>query len=457
MANNKWFGTDGVRGKANTFPMTVDFTTKLGMAAGQLICTSKHRVAIAKDTRISGDMLEAALIAGFTSQGVDVIKLGVIPTPALTTLTPELDVDMSVMITASHNPYQDNGIKLISADGSKFSDDITAKIEALIDKNEFSFSPDHIGKTTINDSAINDYCQIALSMSSQNKPLSGLKIVLDCANGCFSDILPHIFNQYGAQTIVLSNTPNGTNINLNCGSQHTANMCQEVIKNQADLGIAVDGDGDRIIVCDEKGQSLDGDQIIAFLGQYFHNTHQLKGNTVVATIVSNPALDRFLSTLGINCVRSAVGERYVIDEMEKYGSNIGGEESGHMVLSDYSKTGDALMTGLVLAIGLKKSQSKMSQLFPLFTPMSCRRNDAKFKTTDEMKDAFENSAFKTAIQKGEQQINSKGKILIRKSGTEPKIQVWSWSDDVFLAEEINLNIISVLEQLNGFESIKKVR
>jgi phosphoglucosamine mutase len=266
-----------------------------------------------------------------------------------------------------------------------------------------------------------------------------------------------IFDALGAQTYVISNQPNGLNINNGCGSTHIEGLCDLVKKNGLDIGFAFDGDADRCLAVDEKGNILTGDHILYLCGCYMNNSGNLANSTVVSTVMSNIGLEKALEEKGIKSVKTDVGDKYVYEAMQKGNYNLGGEESGHMVLSDYSKTGDALMTGLVLAIGLKKSQSKMSQLFPLFTPMTCRRNDAKFKTTDEMKDAFENSAFKTAIQKGEQQINSKGKILIRKSGTEPKIQVWSWSDDVFLAEEINLNIISVLEQLNGFESIKKVQ
>ncbi|MBE6448121.1 MAG: phosphoglucosamine mutase [Alphaproteobacteria bacterium] len=456
MAKNKWFGTDGVRGVANTFPMTADFAMRLGSAAAQLICTKQHKVAIAKDTRISGDMLEAALVAGFTSQGIDVICLGIIPTPALTFLTPSLNVDMSVMITASHNPFKDNGIKLISADGSKLSDTTTAQIEQLIEQNQFSTSADKIGKVYTDTSSINLYKSNALKISSSPSPLQGLKVVLDCANGCFSSILPDIFASMGAEISVLSNTPNGTNINLNCGSQHTENMCAKVISSQSDIGIAVDGDGDRIIVCDEHGNRIDGDQIIAFLGQYYHQNNLLKGNTVVATIVSNPALDRFLANLGISCIRSAVGERYVIEEMQKYGSNIGGEESGHMVVSDYSKTGDAMIAALTICLGLKNSGQKMSNIFPLFTPMLKKRVDSRFSDNQSMQIAFEAPEFKSAIAAAEESISGHGKILIRKSGTEPKIQVWVWSDDADLANTINQSITSTLTSQAGFEQTKDV-
>ncbi len=455
MGKNKWFGTDGVRGVANEFPMTIDFASRLGRAAGSLVCLKTKKVAIAKDTRISGDMLEAALIAGFTSQGVDVIKLGVLPTPALTTLVSSLGVDMAVMITASHNPYHDNGIKLIVADGSKFSDEVTSQLEQMVEANSFAFDKDKIGRVSYDDSCTEKYKQIALSAAAPNA-LKGMKIVLDCANGCFSNILPEVFEKLGADVIALACNPNGCNINLDCGSQHTENMCSQVVKNQADLGVAVDGDGDRIIICDENGKRLDGDQIIAYLGQYFHQKNKLKTNTVVATIVSNPALDRFLEAQGIKCMRSAVGERYVIEEMKKTSANIGGEESGHMVVADYSKTGDAMMAALVVAMGVKESNTKMSQIFPLFSPMPRSRIDSKFASKEDMLNAFELPEFSEAVKQAEKEINGKGKILIRKSGTEPKIQVWVWSDDSALANNLSQKISKVFENTKGFEAYKNV-
>lgn len=455
MGKNKWFGTDGVRGVANVFPMTADFAMRLGMAAGARVCTGRRKAAIAKDTRISGDMLEAALIAGLTSQGVDVIKLGVLPTPAVTTLTPSLNVDMAVMITASHNPYQDNGIKLIAADGSKFSDEVTAELEALVEKNQFDFAAERIGRVSEDYSLAEKYKQIALA-AAEPQALAGMKIVQDCANGCFAGIMPEVFAKLGAEVIALGCQPDGLNINRDCGSQHTEAMCAKVVESGALLGIAADGDGDRIIICDEKGQRLDGDQIIAYLGQYFQNKGRLTGNTVVATIVSNPALDRFLSSLGVRCLRSAVGERYVIEEMRKAGSNIGGEESGHMVVADYSQTGDAMMAGLTVALGLKESGRKMSEIFPLFVPMPRKRVDSKFASKEEMQAAFENAEFQAAIEAGERKMEGQGRVLIRKSGTEPKIQVWVWSDNAGLAEETNREISAVLQKMPGFEAYKNV-
>ena len=453
---NKLFGTDGVRGVANVYPMTAEFALKLGLAAGELICTERRRVAIGRDTRGSGEMLETALCAGFISQGVDVIKMGILPTPALTTLTPDLGVDMAVMITASHNPAQDNGIKLIAADGDKFSDEVTGKLEAFITQDQFNLSSDKFGKVSDDIDSVSHYISKAMSVAQGEVPLKGLRVVIDCANGVFSEIMPKVFVKLGAGVIAIGNHPDGSNINKDCGSQHIEKMVEMVKNSKAHLGIAVDGDGDRIIICDENGQCLDGDQVIAYLGKYFKENNKLKGNAVVATIVSNPALDRYLKTIGVNCIRSAVGERFVIEEMRKAGCNVGGEESGHMVLSDYAKTGDSMIAGLVIAMGLLQSGKKMSEIFPLFTPMLKNRVDTKFASKEAMLKAFEQADFQNAVQAAEEEIEGKGRILVRKSGTEPKIQVWVWGDDETLVNEINRKMSSVLENAEGYDSCKPV-
>lgn len=453
---SRLFGTDGVRGVANVYPMTATFAFKLAQACAGLICNKYRKVAIAKDTRISGDMFETALIAGFTSCGVDVIKLGVMPTPALTTVTDSLGVDMAVMITASHNPFYDNGIKLIDSQGNKFSDAVTNEIEDAITADVFMFDKDKIGRVYENDEALDCYIAVAKSVAGVNQPLKGLRIVVDCANGVFSNIMPQVFKDLGAGVIVIGDKPDGYNINKDCGSQHPEALIETVKASKAQLGIACDGDGDRILACDELGNRLDGDQIIAFLGQFFKNEGKLKANSVVATILSNPALDRFFASIGVDCIRAAVGERNVIDKMSEIGSNVGGEESGHMVLSDFSKTGDTMVVALVIAQGLLASGKKMSEIFPLFTPMVKKRVDTRFKTKDAMLEAFVESKFQAAIKKGEEEINGKGRVLVRKSGTEPKIQVWVWGDDEEIVNEINHNIASVLEGLNDYDSWKMV-
>lgn len=440
---NKLFGTDGVRGIANEFPMTAEFAFRLAQTLGQLVCLQKKRAAIAKDTRLSGDMLEAAMAAGFTSMGVDVVKLGVVPTPLLTAQTANLNVDMAVMITASHNPYHDNGIKLINAEGDKFSDEQTAKIEELLtSETVFEHDKDSIGRIFEDDKSIAAYMENARKVAPNYNALKGLRAVLDCANGAFSKIMPQIFKDLGAGIITLSDTPDGRNINMDCGSQHTENLQKVVCESHAHIGIAVDGDGDRIIICDENGKRIDGDQIIAYLATYFKEEGLLKGNAVVATIWSNLGLEKYLHSLGINYYRSAVGERYVIEKMRETGSNVGGEESGHMVLSDYAKTGDALLTAIVICCGLVKSGKKMSEIFPLFENCPCEITNIRFKSAEEVSVAMDSSIVQNTIDSAKQKIEGKGSVIVRKSGTEPVIKVRVEGEDAALVKILSNMIVT---------------
>ena len=362
----KLFGTDGVRGVANVYPMTAEFAVKLGMACGQEICRNKRRAAIGRDTRISGEMLEAGLTAGLTAAGIDVVKLGVLPTPAVTSVTPELDVDMSFMITASHNPYQDNGIKLITAEGDKFSDEVTSRLEELIAADRFELDGGRPGTVSENREAVVLYLEKAKSFIESDRPLKGLRVVLDCANGVFADIMPQVFKDLGAGVIALGNRPDGCNINKDCGSQHPEKMFETVRDAHAHLGIAVDGDGDRIIVCNEKGEKVASEQLIAFLAETLKEEGKYNGNAVVSTVLSNTALERYIRSLGMEYYSTKVGERAVIAKMREVGCSIGGEESGHVVLADYGKTGDGMVAGLLLSLGLLKSGRKMSEIFPRF-------------------------------------------------------------------------------------------
>ena len=418
----KLFGTDGVRGIANQYPMTVDFALALGKACGQLICKNYKKIAIAKDTRISGDMLENALVAGFTSQGVDVLRLGVIPTPALTSLTAELKVDMAVMITASHNPYTDNGIKLLNGQGDRFDDSIIVNLEKLVEENNFTASPDTIGTTSVYENAVVDYMENAAKVLKGQK-LTGLRVVLDCANGSFSAILPEVFMKLGAGVIVIGNQPDGRNINKECGSQHTEKLSQTVRETHAQMGIAVDGDGDRIIIVDELGNRLDGDQIIAFLAQTLQVNGMLNNNCAVATILSNIGLDKYLEILGITVYRSAVGEKNVILKMREIGANLGGEESGHMVLSDFSRTGDGMVTALTVAQGFLQSGKKMSELFPVFKPYPCSEIDTYFVDKAELLQAAQDVDVLAEAEKVRELLGKEGHVIVRKSGTEPLIKV----------------------------------
>ena len=418
----KLFGTDGVRGIANQYPMTADFALSLGRACARLLCLQKKKVAIAKDTRVSGDMLENALSAGFTSQGVDVLKLGVIPTPALTSLTAGLNVDMAVMITASHNPYTDNGIKLLNGQGDRFDDTIINSLEQLVEQNEFSYSQDEIGKVSYCEHPALTYMEQAVKVLNGQK-LTGLRVVLDCANGAFSTILPEVFMKVGAGVIVIGNQPDGRNINKECGSQHTEKLSQMVVDTHAQMGIAVDGDGDRIIIVDETGKRLDGDQIIAFLAKTLSENGLLKNNCAVATIFSNIGLDKYLKSLGISVFRSAVGEKNVILKMREVGANLGGEESGHMVLSDYSRTGDGMVTALTVAKGYLDSGKKMSELFPVFEPYPCSEIDTYFADKAELLQAAQDEQVLAEAEKVRQELGIEGSVNVRKSGTEPLIKV----------------------------------
>ena len=418
----KLFGTDGVRGIANQYPMTVDFALALGKACGQLICKNYKKIAIAKDTRISGDMLENALVAGFTSQGVDVLRLGVIPTPALTSLTAELKVDMAVMITASHNPYTDNGIKLLNGQGDRFDDSIISCLEQLVDENKFEPSMEAIGVVSVHENAAIDYMEKAVKVLNGQK-LTGLRVVLDCANGAFSTILPEVFMKLGAGVIVIGNQPDGRNINKECGSQHTEKLSQTVRETHAQMGIAVDGDGDRIIIVDELGNRLDGDQIIAFLAQTLQVNGMLNNNCAVATILSNIGLDKYLEILGITVYRSAVGEKNVILKMREIGANLGGEESGHMVLSDFSRTGDGMVTALTVAQGFLQSGKKMSELFPVFKPYPCSEIDTYFVDKAELLQAAQDVDVLAEAEKVRELLGKEGHVIVRKSGTEPLIKV----------------------------------
>ena len=445
---NKLFGTDGIRGVANTYPLTIDFCLKLGVILSNIICTNNKKVAIARDTRISGDMLFNSLCAGFTSQGVDVLDLGIIPTPLCTTLTPQLEVDMSIMITASHNPYHDNGLKLIASNGDKFSDEQSANIEKAVQQ-DFSIEYDKtkIGKVTKINAGLENYIKTINKFTSANS-LNKMKIVIDSANGSFSNIMPEIFKYLGADIISLSDNPNGFNINQDCGSQHTENLCKTVTENHFDLGIAVDGDGDRIIICDEKGQRINGDQIIAYLATYFKQHNMLTGNSVVATMFSNLGLGKYITSLGLEYHTTAVGERYVIKKMKEKSSNVGGEESGHMVLSDYSLTGDALITAIIICLGIKENNKKVSEIFPIFSPFPAKTNNLRFENKEIMSKLMENLEIQNCIQDIQEKLKGHGSLIVRKSGTEPVIRIKIEDENIEIVEKLSEQIINCFNKIS---------
>lgn len=437
---NKLFGTDGVRGIANIYPMNADFAFSLAKVLSNLVCTEKKTVAIGKDTRISGDMLESALTAGFTSNGVSVISLGIVPTPLLTLETQNLDVDMSLMITASHNPYQDNGIKLIDKNGDKFPDEFYAKVEGFLEQEQSNNynstnnnnnpinkqqvkNPSPLGRILKNDSIIEDYIEKMRNIAPNYKALQGLKVVLDCANGAYHYILPQTFKDLGAGVITINNTPNGININENCGTQHTETLAQTVVDSNAHFGIAVDGDGDRIILVDDKGLEIDGDQLICFLAQYLKKHNQLTNNTVITTEWSNLGLGNYLKNNDFVYDKSKVGERYVIDLMKESGSVLGGEVVGHIVLSDYAKTGDALATAIVLALAYLEDGRKMNEIFPIFEPYPCIIKNIRFSTKEYMQQSVEYDDVKQALKSAKEELGQDSTLIARKSGTEPVIKL----------------------------------
>ena len=450
MAKNKWFGTDGVRGVANEFPMTADFAMKLGMAAAGLVCKNRNRVAIAKDTRISGDMLEATLIAGFTARGVDVVRLGVVPTPAVTTFVAELNVDMAVMITASHNPYYDNGIKLIGADGDKFSDETTAELEKLIEKEEFVFDKNKLGRVWDDFSIKEKYEQIALDMFDDKTSLKGMKIVVDCANGCFSGILPDVLQKLGADVVVCGVEPNGYNINNDCGSQHPEVMLELVKKHKADMGIAVDGDGDRIKVADNEGNLIKSEQLMAFLLQYMESCGENKGRCFASTKLSNTALERFVTQkLGLKYVSTGVGERAVIKALKDCGGAIGGEESGHIVLLDYARSGDAMMTFLKFVQGVIASGKKVAQNFPLYKDDFLYFQNFKVATMASVKEITAKTDLHNLVKQLENNMKNCGRVVIHPSGTEPKIRIWVCGNDEAKVADCGQKLWSMIEKLNS--------
>lgn len=444
---NKYFGTDGVRGVANVFPMTADFAMKLAMACAETVCINKCKVAIGKDTRLSGDMLEAALTAGFTAKGIDVVRLGVLPTPAVTTVTPKLGVDMAVMITASHNPYKDNGIKLVAADGEKFSDDVTAELEAKVIAGEFNFDENKIGAVSDNHQAVEEYIKIAKSTAKGSQPLKGLKVVLDCANGVFSKIMPQVYKDFGAEVIAMACEPDGLNINRDCGSMHPQKMMERVKVEKADLGIAVDGDGDRIIVCNEKGEKVNSEQIIGFLADYLDSIGELRDRAVVSTVLSNTALERFIKDKKLPYYSTPVGERHVVAKMKEVGGAVGGEESGHVVVMDYCKSGDALIVSLILSEGLLKSGKKMSEIFPIFAMDSFEFVSPRFASREQVKELVKHPDILKLKQELDAEMGDEGRIVIHPSGTEPLIRLWVSGKEPAKVKKIHTTLVEAFEKL----------
>lgn len=443
----KLFGTDGVRGEANSEPITAATALTLALAAGAHFRRGehRHRVVIGKDTRLSGYMLETALTAGFLSMGMDVLLLGPLPTPAVAMLARVMRCDLGVMISASHNPYQDNGIKLFGPDGYKLSDAIEAEIERRMAENDFarSLSPSaELGRAKRIDDAPGRYIEFVKSAFPKGRSLDGLKVVVDCANGAAYKVAPTVLWELGAEVIPVACEPNGTNINKHCGAVHPASMQSQVVAHGADLGIALDGDADRLIVADEKGQLLDGDQLMGAIAQSWHAHGLLKGGGICATVMSNLGLERMLGGLGLRLWRAAVGDRYVLEEMRRTGCNLGGEQSGHIILSDFATTGDGLLAALqILALAAEK-QRPLSEVGRVFAPLPQVLKSVRFSAATQ---PLDNPQVQRAIASGEVALNGKGRLLIRKSGTEPVIRVMGEGEDAALVDRVVADIVAAVQ------------
>lgn len=442
----KYFGTDGVRGLANRSPMTADIAMRVGMAAGHLYTNGehRHRVVIGKDTRLSGYMIESAMVAGFTSVGMDVFLLGPVPTPAVAMLTRSLRADVGVMISASHNAYTDNGIKLFGPDGFKLSDEMEVRIEELMDESgdELLAPPNAIGRATRVESARERYIEFTKRTLPRTLSLNGLRIVIDCANGAGYKVAPLALWELGAEVIEIGVTPNGTNINSGCGSTEPETLCAKVREVRADIGIALDGDADRVIVADEKGHIVDGDQLMAVIAESWKARGRLAAGGVVATVMSNLGLERYLEGIGLKLERTPVGDRYVVEHMRKHGFNVGGEQSGHIILSDYATTGDGLISALQLLAVVIASGRCVSEICKRFDPLPQILKNVRFNEGQPLE---EQSVLK-AIQAGKDRLGNTGRVLIRPSGTEPLIRVMAEGEDEAKVELVVDDIVEALKR-----------
>lgn len=430
----KYFGTDGIRGRTNASAMTAEMAMKVGMAAGAHFVRGdhRHRVVIGKDTRLSGYMLENALVAGFTSVGMDVVQVGPMPTPAVAMLTRSMRADLGVMISASHNPYEDNGIKLFGPDGYKLSDADELSIEALIDSLPNLAQPNRIGRARRVEDARGRYIHFAKACFPEELRLDSLKIVIDCAHGAAYNVAPAALWELGADIIPLGVNPDGTNINAACGSTAPQLLQETVVASGADIGVALDGDADRLIVVDEQGRIVDGDQIMALIGASWAQRGALKGGGVVATVMSNLGLERFLQGQGLTLERTKVGDRYVLERMRTGGFNVGGEQSGHMILSDYGTTGDGLVAALQLLAELVRQDRPASEVLHLFEPVPQLLKNVRFAGGAPLED----DSVKAVIARAEAELMGKGRLVIRPSGTEPVIRVMAEGDDAAQVETL---------------------
>jgi phosphoglucosamine mutase len=437
MTKRSYFGTDGIRGEANQFPMTAEVALRVGMAAGKLFRNGgdrRHLVVIGKDTRLSGYMIEPALVAGFASVGMDVRIFGPLPTPAVAMMTRSMRADLGVMISASHNDFADNGIKLFGPDGYKLSDETELKIEALMDEGlqEGLAGPKDLGRVVRMDEAQARYVEIVKATLPRTLSLAGLRVVVDCANGAAYKVAPTALYELGAEVVPVGVAPNGYNINEECGSTHPVAMARAVREYRADIGLALDGDADRLVICDEKGQVIDGDQIMALIALAWAEQNRLKGGGAVATVMSNLGLERLLAGRGLNLERTPVGDRYVMQRMREGGFNLGGEASGHIILSDYSTTGDGLIAGLQVLAEMVRTGRRMSELARQFEAVPQRLENVRFAVGKPL----ETDEVRAAIADGEARLNGSGRVLVRASGTERLIRVMAEGDDEKLVGQV---------------------
>ncbi|MEE2945844.1 MAG: phosphoglucosamine mutase [Pseudomonadota bacterium] len=441
----KFFGTDGVRGTANQYPMTAAMALKLGAAVGRYFRNdgnNQHRVVIGKDTRLSGYMFENALTAGLTSTGMNVLLLGPVPTPAVGMLTKSMRADLGVMISASHNPAIDNGIKFFGPDGFKLSDEAELEIEKLVIDGVEPVQSQNIGRAKRIDDGRFRYIERVKNSLPKGLPFKGLKVVVDCANGAAYRAAPEALWELGAEVLSVGVNPNGTNINENCGSTHTETAAEAVVAHGAHVGIALDGDADRVMVIDEKGQVADGDQLMALLASRWAAADQLKGGALVATVMSNLGLERYLEGQGLRLERTAVGDRYVVERMRQGGFNLGGEQSGHIVMTDYATTGDGLMAGLQFLAAMVESGKPASELAKSFETVPQLLKNVRYGTGQA---PLEIASVQSAISEAEARLKGKGRLLIRKSGTEPLIRVMAECEDAALLADVVDGIVAEVQ------------
>ena len=446
MPTRKYFGTDGIRGRVNTSKLTPEVAMKAGMAAGRIFTRGehRHRVVIGKDTRLSGYMIENALVAGFTAVGMDVFQFGPLPTPAVAFLTRSLRADIGVMITASHNLFEDNGIKFFGPDGQKLSDEIEMEIERQMAAGlEQGLAPSAgIGRAKRIDDSQARYIEFAKRTFPKNLRLDGMRIVIDCANGAAYKVAPAVLWELGADIVAMGVTPDGTNINQDCGSAEPQALSNKVREARADFGIALDGDADRVVMCDEKGNIIDGDQILALIAKSWSKKDKLKGDGVVGTVMSNAGLEHYLQSLNLSLARSKVGDRYVLEEMKKGGFNVGGEQSGHIILSDISTTGDGLVAALQILAVLAQENVPASEAAHLFNPLPQIMENVRFKSGAPL----DNAKVKSTIEACNARLGAHGRILVRKSGTEPLIRVMAEGEDEVLVRAVVRDIASAIEE-----------